>query len=114
MPSPKTTPARRLLPTSRVYTMSETPMGCTPMERHGAPTPKRLQTVSKLRRDRYLINRSASSRSALHPVVQSFPHWSYAMTDDQDATDDPPDPTRVPPELEHLIAGLPAKTCFPA
>ena len=29
------------------------------------------------------------------------------MTDDQEVADDLPDPTRGPPELEHLIAGLP-------
>jgi hypothetical protein len=44
---------------------------------------------------------------ALHPVAQSFHHWSYAMTDDQESADDLPDLTRGPPELEHLIAGLP-------
>jgi hypothetical protein len=34
------------------------------------------------------------------------------MTDDQEVADDLPDPTRVPPELERLIASLPAQTCF--
>jgi hypothetical protein len=62
--------------------------------------------------DRYLINRMASSRLALHPVAQSYHHWSYAMTDDQEVTDDLPNPARVPPELERLIASLPEQTCF--
>jgi hypothetical protein len=34
------------------------------------------------------------------------------MTDDQEVTDDLPNPARVPPELERLIASLPEQTCF--